>query len=227
MFHTPLYSMIPHTYTHKFVQVILDLGHVTFGNVSDWSAEEKDLGIEAQLPDIDEDDDGKCLGLLWALPTLTPSSSLTHSHPPHPSPTHISSSPPPTHIPSSSRTHSHPPHPSPTHTLLIPHPLIPSSSLTHSYPPHPSPTHALLIPHLLAPSSSRTHSYPPHPSPTHTLLIPHPLTHAFTQPLTLIPLTYFHPTHPHPPPRTATPSPHPSRCTATPSPHTQPTHSLR
>ena len=43
-----------------------------------------------------------------------------------------------------------------------------------------------------------THSHPLHPSPTCTLFIPHPLTHAFTQPLTLIPLTYIHlspPTH--------------------------------
>ena len=60
-----------------------------------------------------------------------------------------------------------------------------------TYPPHPHP---------LTPSSSLTHSHPPHPHPPTTLLIPHPLTHAFTQPLTLIPLTYFHlPPPPHPP----------------------------
>jgi len=41
--------------------MILDLGHVTFGNVFDWSAEEKGLGIGAQLPEVDEDDDGMCL----------------------------------------------------------------------------------------------------------------------------------------------------------------------
>ena len=41
--------------------MILDLGHVTFGNVSDWSVEEKGLEIGAQLPKVDEDDDGVCL----------------------------------------------------------------------------------------------------------------------------------------------------------------------
>ena len=42
------------------IQVILDLGHLTFGNVSDWSAEEKELGAEPQSIDMeeDEDDDG-------------------------------------------------------------------------------------------------------------------------------------------------------------------------
>ena len=116
----PLNSLImqihTHTHTHKFVKVILDLGHVTFGNVSDWSAEEKSLGIEAHLPDIDEDDDGKCLRLLCAslnhphtlLIPHTPSSPLTHSlfltHPPYP----------PTHPQHFSPTHT----PTPTHTLI-------------------------------------------------------------------------------------------------------------
>ena len=37
--------------------MILDLGHLTFGNVSDWSAEEKELGVEPQTEDMEEDDD--------------------------------------------------------------------------------------------------------------------------------------------------------------------------
>ena len=148
------------------MQVILDLGHVTFGNVSDWSAEEKDLGIEAQLPDIDEDDDGKCLGLLWGSPT---------HYPPHPSPLTLLIPHP--LAPSSSLTHLHPPHPSPTRTLLIPHPPTTLLILTHSHPLHPSPTCTLFIPHPL------THAFtqpltlipltyihpPPSPQPTHSL----------------------------------------------------------
>ena len=43
-----------------FVQVVLDLGHVTFGNVSDWSTEELVLEVERHLSGGDEeDDDGK------------------------------------------------------------------------------------------------------------------------------------------------------------------------
>ena len=39
------------------VQVVLDLGHVTFGNVSDWSTEELVLEVERHLSGEDEDDD--------------------------------------------------------------------------------------------------------------------------------------------------------------------------
>lgn len=38
------------------IQVILDLGHVTFGNVMDWSCESVSIGVE---PGLDDDDDGK------------------------------------------------------------------------------------------------------------------------------------------------------------------------
>ena len=38
------------------IQVILDLGHVTFGNVTDWSCESVSVGME---PGLDDDDDGK------------------------------------------------------------------------------------------------------------------------------------------------------------------------
>lgn len=39
--------------------MILDLGHLTFGNISDWSAEEKGLGVEGQIEEFNEDDDGE------------------------------------------------------------------------------------------------------------------------------------------------------------------------
>ena len=79
--------------------------------------------------------------------------------------------------PSSALTHSHPPHPSPTHYPPHPHPLAPSSSLTHSHPPHPSPTHYPPHPHPLAPSSSLTHLHPLHPSPTHSCIHSTTITH--------------------------------------------------
>ena len=44
-------------------QVILDLGHVTFGNVSDWSADKNSPEEESGIASIDEDDDGKALVL--------------------------------------------------------------------------------------------------------------------------------------------------------------------
>ena len=92
------------------MKVILDLGHVTFGNVSDWSAEEKNLGIEAHLPDIDEDDDGKCF---WIVMSFTE----PPTYPPHPS-----------HTPYFSHTLlTHP------HTLIIPHPLTHPLPPTHSF----------------------------------------------------------------------------------------------
>ena len=42
-----------------FLQVVLDLGHVTFSNVSDWSTDETDLGEEPVGLEIGEDDDGE------------------------------------------------------------------------------------------------------------------------------------------------------------------------
>jgi len=42
-----------------FFQVVLDLGHVTFSNVSDWSTDEVDLGEEPVGLEIGEDDDGE------------------------------------------------------------------------------------------------------------------------------------------------------------------------
>jgi hypothetical protein len=44
-----------------YIQVILDLGHVTLSNVSDWSEENDQSSSQPQvLQDIDEDeDDGK------------------------------------------------------------------------------------------------------------------------------------------------------------------------
>ena len=42
------------------IQVVLDLGHVTFGNVSDWSTENLELEVEHHLSGgDDEEDDGK------------------------------------------------------------------------------------------------------------------------------------------------------------------------
>ena len=42
--------------------MVLDLGHVTFGNVSDWSTEELGLEVQRHLSGGDEDDDdGKYL----------------------------------------------------------------------------------------------------------------------------------------------------------------------
>lgn len=38
------------------VQVILDLGHVTFGNILDWSCDEVDL--HAEPVEMEDDDDG-------------------------------------------------------------------------------------------------------------------------------------------------------------------------
>ena len=38
------------------MQVILDLGHVTFGNIMDWSCDVVDFGAEPVA--VEEDDDG-------------------------------------------------------------------------------------------------------------------------------------------------------------------------
>ncbi len=45
--------------------MVLDLGHVTFGNVSDWSSDEVDLGMEPVDLEIREDDDDD--GMLYHL----------------------------------------------------------------------------------------------------------------------------------------------------------------
>lgn len=46
-----------------FVQVILDPGRVTFGNIVDWSCDEVDLGPEPTEVEMGEDDDG--MYVIW------------------------------------------------------------------------------------------------------------------------------------------------------------------